>query len=129
MNVLDENIAGEQRELLKSWHVRVHQVGNDIGRAGMQDEDIVPLLLQLRRSTFFTRDLDFYKRGLCHARYSIVYMNVEPVEVAAFVRRLLRHPMFDTEAKRMGTIIRVAYVGLTLWRLHAQEDERCNWVL
>jgi hypothetical protein len=129
MNVLDENIAGEQRDQLKSWHVHIHQVGYDIGRAGMQDEEIIPLLLRLRRPTFFTRDLDFYRRSLCHARYSIVYMVIEPVEVAAFVRRLLRHPAFDTEAKRLGALIRVAYTGLTIWHLHAQEDERHDWVL
>ena len=57
MNILDENIVASQRELLKSWRIRVHHIGFDIGRKGMQDEEIVTFLHQQRRSTFFTRDL------------------------------------------------------------------------
>ncbi len=70
MNVLDENIPANQRELLIGRRVRVRQIGLDIGRSGMLDAEIVPLLLQLRRPTFFTRDEDFFDRRLCHAKYS-----------------------------------------------------------
>jgi hypothetical protein len=49
MNLLDENIPESQRQLLRSWRIRVKQIGVDIGRQGMKDqEDIVPLL-QSRR--------------------------------------------------------------------------------
>lgn len=44
MNVLDENIVESQRQLLRSWRIRVRQIGHEIGRAGMQDEEIVPFL-------------------------------------------------------------------------------------
>ena len=33
----------------------------------MQDEEIIPFLLQYRRATFFTRDEGFYESRLCHA--------------------------------------------------------------
>ena len=59
MNVLDENIVESQRQLLRSWRVRVQQIGHDVGRAGMQDEQIIPFLRRTRRVTFFTRDLGF----------------------------------------------------------------------
>jgi hypothetical protein len=64
MIVLDENIPEDQRLLLRSWRVRAYQVGRDVGRAGFKDEQqIIPLLLKLRRPTFFTRDLDFLTRS------------------------------------------------------------------
>lgn len=57
MIVLDENIPEEQRLLLRSRRVRAYQVGRDVGREGMKDEQIIPWLLELSRPTFFTRDL------------------------------------------------------------------------
>ena len=127
MIILDENIAEGQREILTSWHIRARQVGYDIGRASMQDVEIIPLLLQQRRPTFFSRDEDFYKRRLCHARYCLVYLVFPQRKVAIMARRLLRHPMFNTEAKRLGTIIRAADPGLTIWRLHAIQSEEVAW--
>ena len=90
----------------------------------MQDEEIIPFLLQRRRVTFFTLDLGFYKRHLCHARYCLVCIDVGQYEAAAFVRRLLHHRQFDTEAKRMATVIRVSHRGLAVWRLHAEREAR-----
>ena len=63
MLVLDENIPEDQRLFLRSWRIRAYQVGRDVGRAGIEDEQIIPLLLELRRPTFFTRDLDFLTRN------------------------------------------------------------------
>ena len=93
----------------------------------MNDQEILALLHRLRRPTFFTRDEDFYARHLCHARYCLVYMAVTKDEVAPFVRRLLRHREFDTVAKRMGTVIRVSQVDLSVWRLHAEHTIHIAW--
>lgn len=127
MNILDENILASQRQMLRSQHVPIRQVGHDVGRKGMKDDEIIPLLCSLRRPTFFTRDLGFYERDLCHARYCLVCMVVRKNEAAAFVRRLLRHPEFDTQAKRMGTVIRVSRRGLRVWRLHAEQEIALSW--
>lgn len=54
MNILDENILADQRELLQRWAIPFRQIGHEIGRSGMADAEIVPLLLELRRATFFT---------------------------------------------------------------------------
>jgi hypothetical protein len=59
MNILDENILSDQRQMLQIRRIAVHQIGDDIGRKGMQDEEIIPLLHQLTHPTFFTRDGDF----------------------------------------------------------------------
>src|SRR6266496_2270724 len=107
MNILDENIPKPQRELLEGRGISVRQVGVNIGRKGLLDEEIIPLLQRLRHPTFFTRDSDFYDRRLCHRQYCLVYMSVEKSEAALFVRRLLHHPGFKTQAKRMGTVIRM----------------------
>lgn len=127
MNILDENIPANQRQLLESWRVHVRQIGFSVGRRGMQDEELIPSLLGQRRPTFFTRDVDFYDRQLCHARYCLVYLDVDKNEVAAFVRRLLRHPACNTQAKRIGHVIRVSSAGLSIWRLHATKELALQW--
>lgn len=127
MNVLDENILESQRQLLLKWRVSFRQVGYEVGRKGMTDDEIIPFLLSLRQPTFFTVDRHFYKRNLCHARYGLVYLDVEQSEAAIFVRRLLRHREFDAQAKRMGTVIRTSHTGLAVWRLHAEREEHFDW--
>jgi hypothetical protein len=127
VNVLDENIIESQRQLLRRWRIAVRHLGYDMGRQGMQDEEIMPFVHRLRQPTFFTRDLDFDAPSLCHRRYCLVYMAVKKDEVALFVRRFLRHGEFDTAAKRMGTVIWVSHVGLAVWRLHAEQETHFAW--
>lgn len=127
MNILDENIPKNQRQLLEGWGIPIRQIGFNAGQRGLQDDEIIPFLLRQRRPTFFTRDEDFYERRLCHARYGLVYMTVNKDEAAVFVRRLLRHPELDTQAKRMGAVIRVSSAGLTYWRLHAEKETIMAW--
>jgi hypothetical protein len=127
VNILDENIPMHQRQLLERWHIRVRQIGVNVGRRGMTDDEIIPMLLQQRRATFFTRDDDFYTRQLCHANYSLVYLSVDKYETAIFVRRLLRHPEFDTQAKRMGTVMRVSRAGISFWRPHTEREAHAVW--
>ena len=129
MIILDENFPESQRQLLRGWRVPIRQIGYEVGGKGMPDEEIIPFLLRRRRSTFFTRDLDFYQRQLCHARYCLVCVDVGQYAAAAFVRRLLRHGEFDTEAKRMAAGIRVSQRGLAVWRLHVEAEAHVEWSL
>src|SRR5438874_8153749 len=89
MNILDENIIASQRQRLQSWRIRVRQIGVDLARKGLQDEEILPFLHHRRRPTFFTRDRGFYRREVCHRQYGLVCLEVAPEEVAIFVRRVL----------------------------------------
>lgn len=93
----------------------------------MADDEIIPLLLRLRRPTFFTLDFDFYERSLCHLRYCLACLEVGQYEAATFARRLLYHREFDTEAKRMGTVIHVTHVGIAVWRLRAEQEVKLKW--
>ena len=127
MNILDENIPKDQRLLLQSWRFSIRQIGYDIGRKGVHDDDIILLLHKSRHPTFFTRDIGFYDRTLCHARYGIVYLAVDKIEVAFFVRRLLRHPKFKTQAQRMGTVLRVSSAGISVWYQHAEKVILIDW--
>ncbi len=127
MNILDENILESQRQLLMKWRVPFRQIGYEVGSKGMNDDQIIPFLLTLPRPTFFTQDWDYYKQGLCHAKYCLVVVDVRRVECAAFIRRVLRHPEFDAQAKRMGHVIRASHRRLAVWRLHAENEMHFQW--
>jgi hypothetical protein len=127
MNILDENILDKQRYYLKNWRIHVRQIGHEIGRQGIKDEEIIPLLHQLGEVTFFTRDYDFYQRNLCHTRYCLVCLAIEEHEVADFVYHFLRHPEFNTKAKRMGKVVRVSHNVIRMWKLHTDKEEEMIW--
>lgn len=127
MNVLDENVPESQRALLRRKRVAFRQIGHDLGRKGMNDDDIISLLHELDRPTFFTLDGDFYDRRLRHAGYCLVHLDVEDEDAAEYSRRLLRYRELNTKAKRMGSVIRVAPAGLALWRIRQDQERRLAW--
>ena len=127
MILLDENITDDQRAILRSWRIRVSQIGREIERKGIDDAAIIPLLRQLPRPTWFTRDMGFYDRRLMHPRYCLVCLHVEAHEVASIVRRFLHHHSFNTQAKRIGRVVHVGHSGIRLWRLHSTSEEIVRW--
>lgn len=127
MNILDENIPDSQRVLLRTRRIALRQIGLDLGRKGMKDDEIVPLLHQLDRPTFFTLDGDFYDPRLCHEGYCLVHLDVEEEMAADYVRRLLRYRELNTKAKRMGCVIRVLPTGLALWCIHREQESHLSW--
>ncbi len=128
MIVLDENINWDQREYLLSWRIRVRQIGFDIGSSGMKDrEQIIPLLHSLRQPALFTRDRGFYNRPLVHKKYGLVYLAVEPNEVAEYVRMVLRHRLFNTKATRVGKVMCVNDAGIRYWQFGVTKEKRASW--
>jgi hypothetical protein len=115
VNVLDENITRDQADLLSRWGVRFRSISRDIGVQGLSDENIVPLLLRLKKPTLLTRDSDFFERSLAHSRYALVWMDVDRNETAFFVRRFLRDTRFRKASQRMGKVIRVHQHGIEFW--------------
>jgi len=118
MIVLDENIPEDQRQLLRGWRVRARLIGDDVGRKGMKDEQIIPLLLKLPSPTFFTRDFDFWQQSLCHREYCLVVLDLSPSEVATFVRRVLRHTLLNSKTKRLGRVVKVSQLGIEIMTAH-----------
>lgn len=126
MILLDENIPESQRQLLRGWRIRVRQVGFDVAHKGVKDDAIIPLLHELGSTTFFTRDLGFFRRQLAHSSYCIVCLDVHQYEAASFVRRFLRHRRFATQRKRLGSVVRVGHRGVSRVSLHGP-DELMGW--
>jgi hypothetical protein len=93
----------------------------------IKDEEIIPLLHSLTKLTFFTLDEDFFKPCLCHGDYRLIYLDAAQYESAAFVRRTLKHPDFNSTAKHMGKVIVLSYAGLIVWTLYAAEVMRVSW--
>ena len=127
MNVLDENIPKTQTVLLQSWRVHCKQIGVDIGRSGMTDEDIIPLLLRKPSPTFFTRDRGFYDSKLCHASYCLVVLAVGRPEAASFIRRFLRNPNFNARSKRMGKVIRLSRARISVRSISDRREKAIKW--
>ena len=125
MNVLDENIVFSERRRLEAAKIHFRQIGVELGRFGMKDRnEVIPLLHSLRRSTFFTRDHDFYNSDLCSSKYCLVFLDVAFDEAAEFIRRFLRHRTFRTQAQRMGLVVRAHRNGLRYWRGASSREQR-----
>ena len=128
MIILDENIVMWQSELLRRQRIHHRQIGIGIGRKGMKDqEQIIPLLQGLRRSTFSTGDRGFYKAHRCHERYCLAFLDVPPDETAEYIRRFLHHPVFRTHAKRMGNVVRVSATGVGYWQMNDEHEHIVSW--
>ena len=127
MNLLDENFPEDQLPQLRAWRIPVRRIGRDCARLGVKDPDILPLLHRLGRVTFFTLDWDFYKAPLCHPAYCLVWLDVRADDAAHFVRCFLKHPLFKTQAKRMGAVVRVHHGGLLFWQREDRALQRTGW--
>jgi hypothetical protein len=128
MIILDEQTHRKEYEALKHSYSAVHRIGVDIGYTGMSDAQIINLLHSLQYPTFFTYDSDFYKPRLRHNRYCLVFLDVNPLEIAKYARKVLRYPEFNTRAKRMGYLIRASPEGLTVWPPNAQQSLDIKWL-
>lgn len=128
MIIIDENIIDSQRQLLMSQGSSIRQIGYEIGHKGMSDREIIVLLHELGRSTFITRDDDFFNRALCHHALCLVYLPVLKEEVASFVRRFLKHPLFNTQRKRSGNVIQVSHSGISFWRSTTSPLQKIDWI-
>jgi hypothetical protein len=120
VTILDEDIPEDQYQLLRSWRFSVRRMGVEVGRLGMKDRDILPMLHALGRPTFFSLDHGFFKRRFCHASYCLVYLDVTRKEAAELIRRTLRDKELNARAKRMGAVLRVRRRGISLWRVNAK---------
>lgn len=116
MLVLDENLPAAQRFLLRELRIPFRVVGAEVASSGTLDENLIPVLHSLPQATFFTFDRDFHRPELAHARYCLVWLDVRGRQAAEFIRRFLRHPRFDTQAKHLGAVARVHPDAIERWR-------------
>lgn len=128
LNLLDENFPEDQLPLLKAWRIPVRQIGRGVARLGIKDSDIIPALHAIGRATFITLDEDFFRRKLCHAAHSIVWLDVTVDDAAPYLRRFLRHPRFRSQAARFGTVARAHHQGVHFWQRHRTALQHVEWV-
>ena len=126
MNLLDENFPDDQGPRLRRWRIPFRQVGREVGRFGVKDDDLIRLLHQHRRITFFTQDLGFLQPSSCHAAYCLVCLDVLAHDTADYVRRFLRHPRSRTWSGRSGIVARVHHDGLQFW-LKDRISQHVGW--
>ena len=127
MIILDENIIASQRALLRAWRIRFRRVGEEVAEFGAGDDRVASQLHRLSQPTFFTRDVDFYRHDLCHSHYCLVYLNVPEHEAAEYIRRVLRHSMFATHAKRGGCVVEASPGGMKVLRKN-QRPQAVGWL-
>lgn len=72
--------------------------------------------LKLASPTFFSLDRDFYRPDWAHERYGLVWLDMAENHAAEYIRRFLRHPNFNTQAKRLGMVARIHHDGIFFWR-------------
>ncbi len=116
-----------QRLLLRKWRVQFRVIGVDVAASGTTDENLIPVLHGLSRPTFFSLDRNFYRPGWAHPDYCLVCLDVRRREAAAFIRRFLRHPKFNTRMKRMGNVVRLHPGGIGYWRRAARGWQTVEW--
>jgi hypothetical protein len=110
--LLDENIVEEQRLTIRAWKKSIRQVGYEVGRKGLKDYEVIPVLRHLRNATFLTCDRDYYKSKLCNAKYCLVWFDIPADQFATYARMFLSHPYFQFQRNRLGKIIRVHATGI-----------------
>jgi hypothetical protein len=125
--LLDENIRQDQGTQLRQWRVRCRFLVEEFAPPGIQDPEIIPLLQRLKQPSFFTHDQDFFQRDLVHTGYSLVWLDVFDGEAATFIRLFLKHPLFNTSAKRMGLVARVHHHGVHFWQKNSATLQRASW--
>ena len=109
MNLLDHNIPEDQAEQLRRWRIHFRQIGFEVGRPEWDDlQEVLRFLHAAKQTTFFTRDLGFFRARFSHANHCIVTLTVPVVETANYIRSLLRHSNFNTRSKRMGKVLKVS---------------------
>lgn len=128
MFILDENFRREQQAVLRAWGIRARKIGTDLADFGTDDADLIPLLLRQPSPTFFTHDEDFWRQSLQHPRYCLVWLDMEDTAGALYVRRFLRHMDFDTNAKRLGKVVRVHPDGLTVFDSRHCKPKHTAWL-
>ena len=107
MVIVDENLPARHVSQLRKWGIHCRVVGVEIARLGIKDDNLLPVLHRLRGATFFTLDEDFYDYSFCHNRYCLVWLDMAAKFSAEFIRGFLKHPFFDSQAKRIGKVVRV----------------------
>jgi hypothetical protein len=124
--VLDELFDESIYEQLKARRIAIDKIGAGFGKTGWLDEHILHALHGSEK-TFHTRDHGFYRRSHAHSSYCLVYYDVPLGEMSEYVRRFLRHPQFNTHAKRLGKVIKITTQRIEVWQRNHLTKAILRW--
>ena len=127
MLVLDENLPAGQQQLLRRWRIHFRTIGVAVAASGTADENLLPVLHRLPQPTFLSLDLNFYRPDWAHRGYCLVWLDVRGRDAGDFIRRFLRHPAFDTQAKRLGKVARVHADAVLYWQVGKRSPTSVLW--
>ncbi len=127
MLLLDENIVEDQRLLLEKWKIRARQIGIQKFLKGIQDEQIISIMHRFRRTTFLTNDSGFYSNRYCHPSYGIAFFDVDAEETAFYIRKFLKHKLFNTMSKRLGKVAKVSQSLITYYTKPTGAIQQLKW--
>lgn len=128
MIILDHNIPEDQAKQLRQRRIHFRQIGFEVGRPEWDDQqEILRFLHASKQITFFTRDLGFFHARLRHANYCLVTLTVHVLETAHYISKLLRHPHFNTRAKRNGKVMKVSTKSINFWQIGRQRQSIVRW--
>ena len=128
MFLIDENVSELEVSRLRRAGIRVRLIGDEVSQVGTSDEDLIRSIRKLKRPVVFTQDEDFFQFRWLHRGFALVWLAVNPDQVADYVRRFLRHPTFKTQAKRMGVVAKVAPACIRFWRIGNRQLQRVDWI-
>jgi hypothetical protein len=120
VNVLDENFRVDQVLQLRRWRIHCRRLAEDLAAPGIKDPDVMPLLRSTPSPTFLTHDRDNFRRCL-------VWLDVHDWFAVEFTRRFLKHPRFNTSARRMGTVVHVHTDGIQFWEWGRGDMQFESW--
>ena len=127
-HLLDANIKDSEGQKLARYGFKFKHVGRDFGQHHFSDEQIIGVLHQLKGVTFVTRNVKhFYHRHLLHRNCCLLCLDIEEDEVAAYTRKIYRHPHFNSAAKRCGKVIKVSPTQMTYFAVGSQEEQTVAW--
>lgn len=128
MNILDHNIPEDEAQKLRRWRIHFRQIGFEVGRPEWDDQqEILRFLHASKHTTFFTRDLGFYRPKLCHINYCLVILSMPVLETANYIHKLLRHSDLSTRAKRDGKVVKISTDRIILWEIGRERQRIIRW--
>lgn len=126
-HILDEHVIASHVDQIRRKIPSTAQIGIDWGESGWDDiEQIIPHLHH-SKATFHTLDEDFFKRRFLHNDYCIIFYDLSGKDFVEFFQKILKHPLFDTHAKRLGKIIKVSLTHLSYWDSADYQIHETSW--
>lgn len=129
MIVIDEQLLGRalEHEIAK-WYPGAVCFVTDLRPGSVIKDDAIPALLrQEKQPNFITiNERDFWRKIPLSLDYCVICFALSDArahEIPARLRVLFQHPLFDTQAKRMGTAIRIAEQGVSYYTVRRKTVE------